>query len=152
RAALFGSCGAYSRSASRIRQRERGCRRIRQREQFSTARAGEATEYGSAGGRFELRTGPEIRTGRISEAVGRGGAVAEADRDVGVTVEAVADAADGAHDVLVAAELGAQAAHVHVDGALTGGVLIGRGLPQRGDELGALDGAALTQHQVLQQL
>ena len=50
-----------------------------------------------------------------SEAVGRRGAVAVADDDVGVTVEAVADPTHGAHDVFVPAQLGAQAPHVHDD-------------------------------------
>src|SRR6478736_4394918 len=87
-----------------------------------------------------------------SEAVGRRRAVAVADHDVGVTVEPVADAAHRADDVLVAAELGAQAPDVHVDGALAGSLIVGRALPERRDELGALDRAALAQHQVLQQL
>src|SRR5699024_7018447 len=84
---------------------------------------------------------PILTESRASDAVGRRGARAVADRDVGVSVEAVADSAHGAHDVFVSPELRAEAAHVHVDRALAGGAFVA-GLPQGSDEFGALDGAA----------
>src|SRR5215203_6959487 len=83
------------------------------------------------------------QTAPASEPVGRGRAVSVADRYVGMTVEAVADPAHGADDVLVPAELGPQTTHVNVDRALARRLLLGGGVPQRPDELRPLDGAAL---------
>ena len=78
--------------------------------------------------------------------------MAVADDDVGVTVEAVADAAYGSHDVLVPAELRAKAAYVHIDRALSRHLAVIGTLPERGDQLRPLDRATFAQHEVLEKL
>lgn len=81
------------------------------------------------------------------EGVGAGAGGHE-DDDIGVTIEAVAEATDGAHDVLVAGQFGAEAAHMDIDGPFGQGV--GGLAPDASDELVTVDRAAFAEHEELE--
>jgi hypothetical protein len=55
-------------------------------------------------------------------------------KDIGVVVEAIANATNGAHNVFEPIEFRAQAPNVHVDGSVVGDVLFARH-PKRRNEI-----------------